>query len=192
MTLTKAIHRRIIGYTHPIYTATVGCQGPVSLFSEDGRMFSQTVEYALRAVVHLADQALASRTTDQIATATLVPKAYLSKVLQGLCQANIVHSKRGLGGGMTLTKSPSELTILDVVNAVEPIGRIRECPLGLAAHGVRLCPLHKRLDNAMALVEKAFRQTTLAEILAEPTESHPLCDFPSGHATSTTASLPVT
>jgi Rrf2 family nitric oxide-sensitive transcriptional repressor len=161
-------------------------------FFEDGCMFSQTVEYALRAVVHLADQAPASRTTDQIATATLVPKAYLSKVLQGLCHANIVQSRRGLGGGMTLTKSPSELTILDVVNAVEPIGRIRECPLGLAAHGVRLCPLHKRLDNAVALVEKAFRQTTLAEILAEPTESHPLCDFPSGHGTATRTGLPVT
>src|SRR5476651_2061023 len=153
------------------YLTRIGCQARELDFFEDGRMFSQTVEYALRAVVHLADQDPASRTTDQIASATLVPKAYLSKVLQGLCQANIVHSKRGLGGGMTLTKSPSELTILGVVNAVEPIGRIRECPLGLTAHGVRLCPLHKRLDNALALVEKAFRQTTLAEILAEPSKS---------------------
>ncbi|OWK41742.1 RrF2 family transcriptional regulator [Fimbriiglobus ruber] len=142
-------------------------------------MFSQTVEYALRAVVHLADQAPAARTTDQIAEATRVPKAYLSKVLQGLCHAGIVASKRGLGGGMVLTKTPSELTILEVVNAVEPIGRIRTCPLGLAAHGVRLCPLHKRMDNALAMVEDAFRQTTLAEVLAEPTESRPLCEFPS-------------
>ena len=142
-------------------------------------MFSQTVEYALRAVVHLADQAPAPRTTDQIAAATLVPRAYLSKVLQGLCTAGIVHSQRGLGGGMALTKSPSVLTILEVVNAVEPLGRIRECPLGLAAHGVHLCPLHKRLDNALALVEAAFRQTTLAEILAEPTKSRPLCEVPS-------------
>jgi Rrf2 family nitric oxide-sensitive transcriptional repressor len=141
-------------------------------------MFSQTVEYALRAVVHLADQAPAPRTTEQIATATLVPKAYLSKVLQGLCHAQIVHSRRGLGGGMTLVKTPEELTILEVVNAVEPIGRIRECPLGLAAHGVRLCPLHKRMDNALAMVEDAFRQTTLAEVLAEPTTSRPLCDVP--------------
>ncbi|MBA3727197.1 MAG: Rrf2 family transcriptional regulator [Armatimonadetes bacterium] len=155
-------------------------------------MFSQTVEYALRAVVHLADQSPSPRTTDQIATATLVPKAYLSKVLQGLCQAKIVQSKRGLGGGMALTKSPSELTILDVVNAVEPIGRIRECPLGLTSHGVRLCPLHKRLDNALAMVEEAFQQTTLAELLAEPTESYPLCDFPSGHHISATPSLPMT
>jgi Rrf2 family protein len=143
-------------------------------------MFSKTVEYALRAVVHLADQAPLPRTTDQIAAATLVPKPYLSKVLQSLCHADIVRSKRGSGGGMELTKPPADLTILEVVNAVEPIGRIRECPLGLTAHGVRLCPLHKRLDNAMALVEDAFRQTTLAEILAEPTTSHPLCEIPIG------------
>ena len=140
-------------------------------------MFSQTVEYALRAVVHLADQSPRPQTTDQIAMATQVPKAYLSKVLQGLSRANIVQMKRGSGGGVTLARSPTELTILDVVNAVEPIGRIRECPLGLTAHGARLCPLHKRLDNAMAMVEVAFRKTTLAEILAEPTESHPLCEF---------------
>lgn len=142
-------------------------------------MFSQTVEYALRAVVHLADQFPSPRTTDQIAMATLVPKAYLSKVLQGLCHAGIVQSKRGMGGGMVLTKSPADLTILEVVNAVEPIGRIRACPLGLTSHGIRLCPLHRRLDSALAMVEKAFQETTLAEILAEPTQSHPLCDFPS-------------
>jgi Rrf2 family protein len=141
-------------------------------------MFSQTVEYALRAVVHLADQAPAARTTDQIAEATRVPKAYLSKVLQNLCHKGVVHSQRGLGGGMTLVKTPAELTILEVVNAVDPIQRIGTCPLGLAAHGVRLCPLHRRLDEALAMVEDAFQKTTLAEVLAEPTTSIPLCDFP--------------
>ena len=143
-------------------------------------MFSQTVEYALRAVVHLANHNPFLCTTDQIAQATLVPKPYLSKVLQELCAANIVKLKRGIGGGVALAKSPSKLTILDVVNAVEPIKRIRQCPLGLANHGVRLCSLHKRLDNALAMVENAFRQTTLAEILRESSKSYPLCDVPSG------------
>jgi Rrf2 family transcriptional regulator, nitric oxide-sensitive transcriptional repressor len=142
-------------------------------------MFSQTVEYALRAVVHLASKAPAARTTDQIAEATRVPKAYLSKVLQGLSRAGVVHSQRGIGGGITLTKGPTDVTILEVVNAVEPLGRIRECPLGLATHGVHLCPLHRRLDNALATVEAAFAETTLAEILAEPTGSPPLCELPS-------------
>jgi Rrf2 family transcriptional regulator, nitric oxide-sensitive transcriptional repressor len=142
-------------------------------------VFSQTVEYALRTVVHLASQVPALRTTDQIAEATRVPRAYLSKVLQGLVRGGVVQSQRGLGGGMTLAKSPEDLSILEVVNAVEPIERIRTCPLGLAAHGVGLCPLHRRLDNALAMVEEAFAATTLAEVLAEPTKSVPLCPFPS-------------
>ena len=143
-------------------------------------MISQTIEYALRAVVHLASESPRPRTTDQIAEITRVPRAYLSKVLQSLSRAGIVHSQRGLGGGITLTKPPAELTILEVVNAVEPIQRIRTCPLGLEAHGIHLCPLHKRLDNAMAMVENAFANSTLAEILAEPNRSIPLCAFPAG------------
>ncbi len=142
-------------------------------------MISQTVEYALRAAVHLASKSPAPQTTVEIAEATRVPRAYLSKVLQSLGKAGLVHSQRGLGGGMTLTAPADRLTILEVVNAVEPIQRIRTCPLGLSAHGVRLCPLHKRLDNALASVEKAFEETTLAEVLAEPTRSVPLCPFPS-------------
>lgn len=141
-------------------------------------MISQTVEYALRAVVHLASVAPAARTTEQIATATLVPRAYLSKVLQSLAKGGVVVSTRGIGGGMSLMKTPEELTILEVVNAVEPIQRIRTCPLGLAAHGTHLCPLHKRVDNALAMMEQAFAKTTLAEVLAEPSRSVPLCPFP--------------
>jgi Rrf2 family protein len=141
-------------------------------------LISQTVEYALRAVVYLTSKSPIAQTTDQVAEATRVPRAYLSKVLQSLNRAKLVRSQRGLGGGMTLTKPPEKITILEVVNAVEPIQRIRACPLGLAAHGVRLCPLHRRLDNALASVEAAFEHTTLAEILAEPARSVPLCPFP--------------
>lgn len=139
-------------------------------------MFSQTVEYALRAVVHLAYQAPAACTTDQLAEATQVPKAYLAKVVQALVRAGVVHSQRGLGGGVMLARDPRELTLLDVVNAVDPVERIRACPLGLKSHGVRLCPLHRRLDAAYALVEDAFRRTTLAEVLGEPEKIRPLCE----------------
>ncbi len=142
-------------------------------------MFSQTVEYALRAVVHLAAQNPAPRTTDQVATATHVPKAYLAKVLQILNRAGIVHSQRGIGGGISLARDPQNLTILEVVNAMEPIARIKTCPLGFVTEGVNLCPLHRRLDNALAMVEKAFRETTLAELLEKPASCPPLCECPS-------------
>ena len=145
-------------------------------------MISQTMEYALRAVAHLAQQSPQACTTEDIADTTRVPRAYLSKVLQALVRGGIVHSQRGIGGGMTLVKLPGELTILEVVNAVDPIQRIRSCPLGLASHGVHLCPLHRRLDDALAMVEEAFRKSTLAEILAEPSRSTPLCEIAGGPA----------
>jgi len=147
-------------------------------FRKEFFVFSQTVEYALRAVCYLASQAPKACTTEDVARATKVPRAYLSKVLQSLGRGGLVHSQRGMGGGMTLTKEPKHLTILEVVNAVEPIQRIKTCPLGLSSHGIRLCPLHRRLDNALAMVEKAFGGTTLAEVLSEPSRSVPLCEFP--------------
>lgn len=141
-------------------------------------MFSQTVEYALRAVVYLAGDPTTARASSQIAEVTRVPPAYLSKVLKSLSEAGVLHSQRGMGGGFTLVKKPSQLTIIEVVNAVDPIRRIKTCPLGISAHGVRLCPLHKRLDDALGSVEKAFASTTLAEVLADPNPSIPLCEFP--------------
>lgn len=139
-------------------------------------MISQTVEYALRAAVHLARYMPKAQTTDEIAQATQVPRPYLAKVLQSLNRAGIVRSQRGLGGGITLSSNASKLTILQIINAVEPIQRIHTCPLKLSSHGIRLCSLHRRLDDALAGVEKAFNQTTLAEILDEPNDSPPLCE----------------
>lgn len=141
-------------------------------------MISQTLEYALRAVVYLADQSPEACTNERIAEVTKVPPAYLSKVLQGLRRKGIVLSQRGAGGGMSLAKAPCELTILEVVEAFDPIQRIESCPLGLASHRKQLCPLHKRLDDVMALAQEAFGQTTIADLLEEPTTSKPLCEFP--------------
>jgi hypothetical protein len=57
---------------------------------------------------------------------------------------------------------------LDIVNAVDPIQRIRKCPLNLKAHGLNLCSLHKKLDHAISLVETVFQTTTLADLLEQP------------------------
>ncbi|MCS7022752.1 MAG: Rrf2 family transcriptional regulator [Gemmataceae bacterium] len=141
-------------------------------------MLSQTAEYALRAVVYLAYEAPEARTTEQIHQATLVKRAYLAKILQGLAKKGIVTTQRGVGGGIALARRPEELTLLEVVNAVEPLQRIRTCPLGISTHGSRLCPLHRRIDAALAAVEEQFARTTLAEILSEPGANMPLCETP--------------
>ncbi|MEX0774562.1 MAG: Rrf2 family transcriptional regulator [Phycisphaeraceae bacterium] len=139
-------------------------------------IFSQTAEYALRAIVWLADHDGAAQTTQQIAAATHVPPDYLSKVLQALGRADLVRSQRGLGGGFSLTREPEAITILQVINAVDPLKRITTCPLGLKTHGKNLCPLHRKLDDATAAIEEAFAATSVAEVLRTPTNSHPLCE----------------
>ncbi len=135
---------------------------------------SQTAEYALRAVVCLASRPERHLTTREIAEITQVPADYLSKVLQTLVRGKIVRSRRGLGGGFTLCCKPERLTILDVVAAVDPIQRIRECPLHLDEHRDALCPLHRRLDQAMAAIEDSLQKTTLAEIMSDPGDQVPL------------------
>ncbi|MFQ3648799.1 MAG: Rrf2 family transcriptional regulator [Gemmataceae bacterium] len=137
-------------------------------------MFSQKVEYALRAVIFLANEG-EPRTIDRVAEVTHVPGPYLAKLVQEMVRLGLLRSQRGVGGGISLVKRPAELTLLEVVNAVDPIPRIRTCPLGIAAHGARLCPLHAKLDKAAAELEAAFASTTLADLLAEPNPSVPLC-----------------
>ena len=139
-------------------------------------MISQTVEYALRAVVTLAQNQGKACTSQRISELTQVPGPYLSKLMQVLVRGGLVQSQRGLHGGFVLTKQPDQLTLWDVVDLVEPFKRIRECPLGLSTHGTNLCPLHSRLDNAMENAEQAFRETTIAELLSETGSVTPLCE----------------
>ena len=141
-------------------------------------MISQTAEYALRAIVYLANQEGRARTTAQIAEATHVPSGYLAKVMQGLTRAKLVHSQRGLNGGFTLGDKSENLTVLAIVNAVDPIQRYAECPLGVKEHGRQLCPLHRRLDEAAEMVEKSFAETTVAELTTVPRQKKSLCRFP--------------
>ncbi len=139
-------------------------------------MISQTAEYALRAIVYLSMNPSSAFTTQKISVATKVPPAYLSKVMQALVKADLVHSQRGCGGGFALSKTPDKISALEILNAVDPIQRIRHCPLGLKSLGTTLCALHKRIDDATAIIEQSFAETSIQDILSRPTQSIPLCD----------------
>ncbi len=130
-------------------------------------MISRTAEYALRAAVCLAEADGQPLTTAQISEATQVPVDYLAKVLRALGRAKLVHSRRGLNGGYNLTRDINAIRVLDVINAVDPVERIVACPLGIVGH-TKLCPLHRRLDDAIALVEQSFSETLVAELIGVP------------------------
>jgi Rrf2 family transcriptional regulator, nitric oxide-sensitive transcriptional repressor len=128
-------------------------------------MLSQTAEYALRAVVALAASSREALTAHEIAARSHVPLDYLSKVMRLLSRAGLVRSQRGRGGGFMTVRPSHQLTVLEVVSAVDPLQRIKTCPLGLAAHGENLCSLHRTLDDAVRSVEEAFRATTVDSLV---------------------------
>lgn len=129
-------------------------------------MFSQTVEYALRAMLHLASVDRVAVNNETIAAATAVPAGYLSKVMRDLVVAGLVHSFRGPHGGFALARSPRDITILDVVTAVDSMDTALRSPIAGPLRG-KLPALHRRLDDAVADIEQALRCTTLAHVLAE-------------------------
>lgn len=138
-------------------------------------MLSKTAEYALRVIACLAFDPEVPQSADVLSEKTQVPRRYLQKVLKDLAKAHLVHSRSGPGGGYAILKSARTITILDVINAVAPLERIRHCPLGLKSH-TRLCPLHRELDKAYAATEQAFSNVTIAQVLRSTGDVVPLCD----------------
>ena len=138
-------------------------------------MLSKTAEYALRAVTCMGSQVDRPVSANLLAEQTKVPRRYLTRVLQDLCAAGMVQSRPGPGGGYELTHAISKLTILDVINTVEPIARIKKCPLGLKGH-TTLCPLHAELDKAYEATEKAFASVTIQDLVESASPIVPLCE----------------
>ena len=141
-------------------------------------MLSKTAEYALRVAVCLAQSPDVLASADELAEVTRIPRRYLHKVVQDLSRGGLVRSQPGPGGGYSIALSPKKITILDVVNAVAPLERIRHCPLGLTSH-TRLCPLHRELDKVYAETEKAFARVTLDQLLRSTSSIVPLCEVKS-------------
>lgn len=138
-------------------------------------MISKTAEYALRAVACMGSSPERPLSANVLAEQTKVPRRYLTRVLQDLCAAGVARSRPGPGGGYELTAPTDKLTILDVINTVAPIERIRKCPLGLKDH-TSLCPLHAELDRAYAATEKAFASVTIRALVESASPIKPLCE----------------
>jgi Rrf2 family protein len=165
--------RREPGFPRNCDLFGIGVAKATPMSEYDRVMISKSTEYALRAMVCVA-RSERRINVGEIAELTQVPSRYLAKVMQGLARAGLVTSMRGRTGGFVLAKAPAELTILEIVNAVDPIERICKCPLDLPEHEDQLCALHRRVDDALAHVEGAFERSTLGDVLADPGPQWPL------------------
>jgi Rrf2 family protein len=132
-------------------------------------MLSQTAQYALRTVVLIASRAPGEVVrVEEIAAELGVPRNYLSKTLHQLARAGVLRSTRGRGGGFQLAVPAARLRLARVI---EPFDRLADgptCLLGRVACSDRHpCAAHERWKRASGTVAAFFRDTTVADLLAD-------------------------
>lgn len=108
-------------------------------------MINRTTDYAVRFVLYLAsrgDGAVSS--TTEIADEAGIPLPYARKVLRGLVRAGIVFSQAGKSGGVRLLSPSEELTVLDIIEAMEGPLVLNRCLIrpGECSRD-QFCPMHK-------------------------------------------------
>lgn len=136
-------------------------------------LLSKRCEYGLRAMLYLSALGEASGpdpTQEYVSIRTVsnelsIGFSFLTKVLQELNDAGLLTSKRGRGGGVALTRPPSDISIYDIVVALEGDELFNECVLGLPGCGeAEPCPLHDHWTDERERMETKFRETTLTEV----------------------------
>ena len=126
-------------------------------------MLSSTAEYALRIMVALARrQAEVYLKGKEIAKEAEVSEAYTAKILNALNRAGLVRAQKGLKGGYLLGKPAQEISLFDIIHAVDPFTTFNQCPFGVAEHRAP-CLLRKKLDNVYAEFQKIFKECSLSE-----------------------------
>lgn len=133
--------------------------------------FSVAANIAVHSLVYLAG--LDRETTvsaTQIAEKIAVSPSHLSKVLQELARQGLVNSTRGARGGFSLATDPQEVTLLEIIRAVDPPPKPNGCLLGeQICHGAH-CKLKELREKVSQLVEAELSSTCLAEFAPEPKE----------------------
>ncbi len=129
-------------------------------------MLSGTAEYALRAIVYLAQHPEGPVRAGDLAAAASVPQNYLSKVLHELARQGVLTSSRGKHGGFRLAIDPERLTLQRVVAPFDEVTQRKRCVLGRPeCSDRRPCPAHHRWKSVAEEINRFFRETTVADLL---------------------------
>ncbi len=132
-------------------------------------MLSGTAEYALRAVVYIAQQRHGEPVrAAELADAVDVPRNYLGKILHELARAGVLISSRGKKGGFRLAMPAEQLPLLRIVSPFDRITETRRCLLGRPeCSDSDPCPAHVKWKTASEEISRFFRSTTIADVLDE-------------------------
>lgn len=129
---------------------------------------SQATDYALRTVLHLATLKPGEVVTaETLAVSEKIPLRFLLKIARQLVAAGIVRSQRGAAGGYVLARDPREITLLDVVEAVEGPVRMNRCLIDQEYCSKRWsnrCPVHRALAGVQDVLVRELGRYNFADL----------------------------
>ncbi|MEZ4503591.1 MAG: Rrf2 family transcriptional regulator [Dehalococcoidia bacterium] len=125
-------------------------------------------DYAIRAVLDIAAHFGSRRKAREIAARMSIPQKYLSRILADLVRSGVLGATAGQEGGYELVNPPQDVTLLEVIEAVEGRTELRECLLrGTPCNSGGACSLHDPWVEAEEAMLARLRATTFAD-LASP------------------------
>ncbi len=130
-------------------------------------------EYGIRGVLYLAGQNDGKVSMlSAIAEAQDVPPRFLAKIFQALAKAGIVRSHRGAKGGFSLARSASEVTIKDVIEAIEGPIHLNVCLVGQGeCDRDKICPMHQVWEEAQEKMMGVLARATFADLIKAEQEA---------------------
>lgn len=127
---------------------------------------TRETDYAIRCVLYLAGKRGSVTMVDEIARNMSIPKSFLAKILQKLGRAGITRSYRGVKGGFELAMEPGDISLLDVIEAVQGVVAMNVCALDKSLCNLSdNCSVHPVWVGVRKEVEKILREKNLADLL---------------------------
>lgn len=129
-------------------------------------LLSKSCVYGLRASLYLATNQNGEFTSIREMSDRLnISFHFLTKILQQLTAAGLLESHKGPKGGVRLTRSGNEISLIEVVIAIDGPELFTECALGLPGCGVeKPCPLHEKWAGTRDNIREMLEDTTLEEL----------------------------
>ena len=129
-------------------------------------ILSRACTYGIQAVVYTATQNPNGYVSIAEAARELnIPFYFLTKVLQTLTDNKLLLSKRGANGGIMLAKKAVDISLLDIISAIDGLSVFEECILGLPGCGhASPCPIHHHWAGQREKLRAHFSKTTLADV----------------------------
>lgn len=121
---------------------------------------TRQADYAVRAIMYLAQLGLDEKAaTSQIAEEQDIPLSFLAKIIAQLSVAGLLQTMRGARGGVTLARPPEEITLLEVVEAIDGPIMLNECVHNGYDCPLSSCPMRKVWGEAQADLVQRLQAT---------------------------------